>query len=338
MLDLRTILHPTDFSPSAAAACMLAAEWARRLDAELQLLHVVPAMGPIVILDAAEAHAEADPFYSRLWEEIDRRMDALLDSCGAADLRVRRFFARGSLPAPVIVAHEHAADVDLIVLGTHGGPLRPPEGLGSGTAEVLECAGCPVLVVQEDVALPRSPDHLLFLFAFTQPGSYLLEYTQSLAQRFDATLDVLYLHHSSPAGPLQEAAAAPVPAQEEARLHRQLDALLHHAEAPGVHPRVHIQSGDPLTEVTRFVRESNIDLLVLPNTGLPRTAYSPLGHTVEHLISEAACPTLVVRPSRQAMRSQMAAPREGGQPVPHLAGGGRPQPAGSTTAPIDPLL
>ena len=140
-----TIIHPTDFSEEAETAQRQAAELARRLGAELLLLHVsveTPLYG-----EGALGMANVKAVYETQarWAEqqlADRA--TLLTKNGVATRWERR----------VGIVHDAICDVarekraDYIVMGTHGRSSIARFMLGSVADRVVCTAPCPVITVR----------------------------------------------------------------------------------------------------------------------------------------------------------------------------------------------
>ncbi|MBF0497256.1 MAG: universal stress protein, partial [Deltaproteobacteria bacterium] len=58
---------------------------------------------------------------------------------------------------------------------------------------------------------------------------------------------------------------------------------------------IHILSGHPATEIINFVKEKDIDVLVMGAHGLTGLAYVFFGSTAEKVVRRAPCSVLVVR-------------------------------------------
>ena len=142
---MKRILHPTDFSESAAKAEDEAVMLLRALKGELLLLHVAVEaplyneamfglVNPQAVYDAQRKWAE---------EQLEKR---------AADLRsagvITRCIARSGPPAETIaeVAKEEACD--LIVMGTRGLSGLNRFLVGSVADGVVRMASCPVMTVK----------------------------------------------------------------------------------------------------------------------------------------------------------------------------------------------
>jgi len=148
MINLKTILVPSDFSECSGAALRYGLELARRFDAALHLLHVVP--DPLTQPWAAEGFSV--PMFEVIdeWQKQARdRLDALVPAADRARLTVATVVAT---PYAGILDYAAQNDVDLIVMGTHGRGGVSHMLLGSIAERVVRRAPCPVLTV-------RHPQH-----------------------------------------------------------------------------------------------------------------------------------------------------------------------------------
>ena len=144
-IALTRILVPTDFSAASAAALKYALPLADVFGAELHVLHVLDvaaaqyfaaemAMVPTPAIEA-EAHARADA-----------ELAALLTRDEVARYRARLITVRGA-PFASIVSYAREANIDLIVMGTHGRGAMAHLLIGSVAENVVRKAPCPVLTI-----------------------------------------------------------------------------------------------------------------------------------------------------------------------------------------------
>ena len=144
MINLRTILVPSDFSECSDAALRYGLELARRFDARVHLLHVV--QDPLAQPWAAEG------FSAPLFEVVDawqrEAKDRLLLSVPDADRDRVTVVATVAWPYAEILRHAIEHNVDLIVMGTHGRAGMTHMLLGSIAEKVVRRAPCPVLTVR----------------------------------------------------------------------------------------------------------------------------------------------------------------------------------------------
>ncbi len=144
MINLKTILVPSDFSECSEAALRYGLELARRFDARLHLLHVV--QDPLTQPWAAEG------FSAPLFETIDKwqkeAKERLAQAVPASDAARVTISATVAWPFAEILRYATEHDVDLIVMGTHGRGGVTHVLLGSIAEKVVRRAPCPVLTVR----------------------------------------------------------------------------------------------------------------------------------------------------------------------------------------------
>ena len=147
MLEIRTILAPTDFSHHAEAALRYAGGLAERFGATLHLLHVLPDVVVPVGPDPSLVSSFPPEYYreteERSREALGRALDPAWGNPAALEMEVRW----GDAVAGII---GYAADhqIDLIVVATHGRSGLSHVLLGSVAEQIIRDAPCPVLTVR----------------------------------------------------------------------------------------------------------------------------------------------------------------------------------------------
>jgi nucleotide-binding universal stress UspA family protein len=145
MLVLKTILHPTDFSPQSEHAFHLACSVARDHGGRLILLHVAPSPEVIMGEFGMAPPATNDD------EVLHRRLNQI--QLAGPTIPVDRKVVHGD-PADQILAVARASKCDLIVMGTHGRTGLGRLLMGSVAEQVMRKAPCPVLTVKSPLAEP----------------------------------------------------------------------------------------------------------------------------------------------------------------------------------------
>jgi len=146
-VDIKTIVAPTDFSPSGEAAVQFATSLARGLGASLVLVYAA---------DAAVSYG-LDTIHPVLIEPDFAALEELLAGAGPGDGSVpcRRRVVEGD-PADVILRVADEEKADLIVMGTHGRTGLTRLLMGSVAESVLRRADCPVLTYRNPAATPAA--------------------------------------------------------------------------------------------------------------------------------------------------------------------------------------
>ena len=139
MIDIKHILHPTDFSELARRALPYVLEFARKYDSRIDLLHVLELpFGAISMAEEAIANSE-------------RQLEVLIPREDRANIEIVPFVVRGK-PSTEICRIARERETDLIVLATHGHSGLEHAVLGSTAERVVRKAPCPVLTI-------RHPEH-----------------------------------------------------------------------------------------------------------------------------------------------------------------------------------
>jgi nucleotide-binding universal stress UspA family protein/quercetin dioxygenase-like cupin family protein len=143
MPNIRTILHPTDFSEYSCHAFQTACTLARNTDATLYVLHVMmPSASPLL--------KALPPDPSRSVESQESLARLPWPQAPDPRLRVERRLAEGD-PAEEILRFTDRLPCDLIVIGSHGRTGMRRLLTGSVAEEVMRKAACPVLVVKAPI-------------------------------------------------------------------------------------------------------------------------------------------------------------------------------------------
>jgi universal stress protein A len=145
MAEWKKILCAIDFSDLSRAALAEAAALARRLDAELALVHVYEPPPPV----ALDVVVPTEGLFETAAADIESRLASWTTDAQTLAGRPVRGVVRVGTPATEIV-HCAAEDrADLVVVGTHGRSGLKHLVLGSVAERVLREAACPVLVVHD---------------------------------------------------------------------------------------------------------------------------------------------------------------------------------------------
>ena len=146
MILLSSVLVATDFGETSTAALAYGRNLARAFGGTLHVLHVAE---QVTATAAAEFYLED---LSELQKAVDdaaaKQLAALLTADDLALLSAKPVVRASADVAQTIVEYAKAAQVDVIVVGTHGrGPVSH-FFMGSVAEKVVRTAPCPVLVVR----------------------------------------------------------------------------------------------------------------------------------------------------------------------------------------------
>lgn len=149
MIQIRTILVPTDFTPCSQRAIAYAAALASRFDAEVVLVHAIEA--PLNLPPHTLVHIDAQglsmPIMDYVREAAERRMSTALEELTLAKTRARSVVEVGDV-RDVTLAQAERLPADLIVMGTNGRTGLRHLLIGSVAEDVVRRAPVPVLTIR----------------------------------------------------------------------------------------------------------------------------------------------------------------------------------------------
>jgi len=229
-------------------------------------------------------------------------LERAMRDLGSPGRHVERMALHGRA-ASAIVDEARAWDADLIVVGSRGRGVWRSMVLGSVSAEVVDHAPCPVLVV-------RGPSIAPVLFA--DDGSEGARRAEAVLARWpipaSSHVDVL-----SVVRPGALAAAAPplpidAPAEFVADTLDVIDAAFAEAQAiadeaaqrlgtGGLQTRASVAGGDPAEAINDIASERGTGLIVMGTRGHGGITGLLLGSVARNVLLHAPCSVLIVRPS-----------------------------------------
>ena len=194
MLSIQRILVPVVLADTSRHVVHQAAWLARRLRAEIILLHVVtPLSYPAGLLEggheitARDLHAH---IVQRAQEDLDQALHPELDG-----IAVTRVLLRGD-PAHEIVKMARDRNVDLIIMSTHGHGSFYRFLLGSVTAKVLHEIQCPVWTgahLEEAPAREFSIRRVLCSVELDAHSRHTVSLAAEMAAAVNATLTLVHI-------------------------------------------------------------------------------------------------------------------------------------------------
>ena len=147
IMNIRSILVPTDFSECGNYALSYAASLARLFGASILCVHVIEPMVPTVGYSGMTEPLPLADISDQLEDSAERELPKLADCEECAGIEVEELIVHGEAASEIVrVAKEKAAD--LIVVSSHGGTGLGRILFGSTAEAIVRHAPCPVLVVK----------------------------------------------------------------------------------------------------------------------------------------------------------------------------------------------
>ncbi|MEQ8703580.1 MAG: universal stress protein [Phaeodactylibacter sp.] len=188
---MRTILSPTDFSIYARYATDAAAQLARRLEAQLHLLHCINLPD-----DWSSWNEQQRAMHPDVEQKVTNAKLKLQELSNIyPDLEVKTTVCGSSLPKAVAEYVDQSA-ADLVVMGSHGASGKNEYFIGSNTQKVVREVHCPVLVIKEPVE-NLNFDKVVFASSFHQNERGAFLKFKEFVKPFVPEIHLVEIHTSS---------------------------------------------------------------------------------------------------------------------------------------------
>ncbi|HLT53290.1 MAG TPA: universal stress protein [Flavobacteriaceae bacterium] len=186
---MKRILVPTDFSKEAENALKVAAQLAKKHNAEIYLLHLLEL--PLHQVDALSGHSELPEamFFMKLaHKKFEDTMNQ--DYLEGIDVHETVNFQQSFAGIKDICKEEN---IDLIVMGSHGASGFKEMFIGSNTEKVVRTSDVPVLVIKNEHKEFKVHD---FVFAsdFKKDNKETYKQAAKLAKSFDAKIHLVMVN------------------------------------------------------------------------------------------------------------------------------------------------
>jgi nucleotide-binding universal stress UspA family protein len=132
---------------------------------------------------------------------------------------------------------------------------------------------------------------------FGDTAALALQYAQSLAGVFDATLHVLHVLEDPLPGwkpPGHVVAVPKICAGMEQDAQEQISRLLSDGDRQRFHAQLVTIWGKPFVEIIRYAKNMQIDLIVMGTHGRGPLSHMVMGSVAERVVRGAPCPVLTV--------------------------------------------
>jgi nucleotide-binding universal stress UspA family protein len=265
-MSIRSILVPYDFSECADDALRVAGKIARLSGAVIDVVHLYEQM--------TDFHTENQ----KVRDEIEAKLDKVPELPFLQGVELRKFMLR-QMTLSDMFKNEHLAQVDLIVMGTHG--AKGIKGIvGSNTQRVVRQAPMPVLVIKQRIEDLDIRD-VVFASNFSPQDVEKFDALRPLLDLFDTKVHLVKVN-------------TPKTFERSEDSHKAIDAFLQRHElkrfTATVYNDLSIEEG-----VLNFARSIDADLIAMATHGRTGFFHVVNGSLTEDLVNHTSFPVLSVK-------------------------------------------
>ncbi len=134
---------------------------------------------------------------------------------------------------------------------------------------------------------------------FSEYSRTALAYACELAEKYGAELHLLHALEIHPVSTPDFGMGLALPryvAESKQHAETSLSKFLESQQAARLKVVHRLIEGSPRTEIPRYARDQNIDLIVLSTHGRTGLAHALMGSVAENVVRTAPCPVLTIRP------------------------------------------
>lgn len=141
---IKKILYPVDFSDYAEEILEYAVALAKKFEAELHLVHVIPDLNYFTPYESFLTPENLVAIERNIEGEVEKDFNRLTEK---VDIPVKKAVKTGAVFIEII-DYIKEENIDLVVMGTHGRSGIEHILIGSVAEKVVRKAPCPVLTVR----------------------------------------------------------------------------------------------------------------------------------------------------------------------------------------------
>ncbi len=295
MVHIEKILCPVDFSQASLRAADYAIALAANYEAELHLLHVVSP-----VLYSADQYAfNVGEIVLAMEKQATREIKKLEKKVRAAGVAFKDDIRTGDVEREIRNTID-AANVDLLVMGTHGHRGLEKWFMGSVTEKLLRRSPIPMLITRDSNKAGKIPPALrriLVTTDFSEGTDNALAYAFSLAQESQAKITLL--HVISDYAPANIEGGGPA---LSVSVRKRLEEMIPEAVHDWCDAEVRVEFGSPYAVILKTLASRKIDLLVMNIHGKGMLDRALLGSTAERVVRASACPVMLIPPMSAVKR------------------------------------
>ena len=278
---INRILVGTDFSDGSSAALDLALHIAKRHDASITILPVIPELPVSIPLS--------------LQTQVEENLAAFAARAEGVDVPIETTFGTGQ---PWETIASSAEEADLVVVGDRGRTACTTRILGGTSDRVVRLCRSPVLVARSSRdATANGITTILAATDFSPEATIAIERAVEL---FDESDDrhLILLHVFEPVVDCVYDAVATIPYPTEAEVSESrvfLEQLAERYQTRGIEVTTRTALGTAASSIEEEAQRVGADLIALGTHGRSGMARVLLGSVAERVLHHATCPVLTVR-------------------------------------------
>lgn len=275
---VKRILIPFDFSETSNLILRHACEMAKKMGAEIYLLHIVETS----TFPGFIAHAFSG-FEKKIEETSNTKLQEVADEIQSSHgIKVHIITETGKIYKRIVHAAKQA-HIDVIMMGTHG-EAGSSYSIGSNTTRVVQESHCPVIAIQGNIQ-PNGFRKIALPIDDSPESRQKVNFAMEIAKKYQSEVMVIGLLQSN---------NEDYQRKFRIKIEQVEDFLLEH----GIRTSSMYKTGEDIAKNTlESAKETAADLLVIMTEQEPSITGLLMGSYASKIINRSGIPVMTIRPA-----------------------------------------
>jgi len=279
------IMVPLDGSSTAEMTIPYATEFASNFNSEIILFSVIE---PGTNVAESLFHSYLRVVHAKIQAEMQKR--------GIKDPVVRTEIVPGN-PASEILRYADNKKVDLIIVAGRGSSTEGDWALGNIATKIVRIASQPVMLIKQpvkdtDLNQKKLFNKILVPLDGSRVGEGAVPHAEAIARKWEAQLVLIHVVEPAPWPTTNNVITARDEKQVQAAL-TYLDGFMTKMRDRNFRVNIHLATGYPAEEITRYVDANAVDLIAISTHGRSGVGRWAIGSVTDKLLYSCNIPILV---------------------------------------------
>jgi nucleotide-binding universal stress UspA family protein len=267
---MQKIIVPVDFSQDSITALDTAITFAKKIEAEILLVHVNKIKNFPSFFTSTRASENP--------EDIERSFDELIANTNNDSIPLNRLVLKGSVDGEIHKLVEKEAPY-LIIMGTHGASGHRDSWAGSNAYKVVTHVSCPVITMRGDYK-GHGISRIVLPIDISHSSRHKVPFTMELAKFFNAEIHVI-------------AASMDDSTQTLVKTRQYAMQACNHIEEFDIKTTFDTVNGSNITDMTiEYARKVDADLISIMTDQESSVANMFMGPYAQQMINNSPIPVL----------------------------------------------
>jgi nucleotide-binding universal stress UspA family protein len=290
-MKIKNILVPIDFSDFSYNALVYSFFLAEKFNAKISVIHV------IALYSESFREEEQLKKLGKFIEEHEKKRSQLLENTKRkAKLKgrdIKTEIIRSVSVSAGILDYLEGKNFDLIIMGNHGNTGLKKFFAGSVSQRILRLSPIPVITVHKNWK-KRSIDRILVPMDFSEASGRAIKYLNDFKKSFENQCHYIHVIEQDEHPEFYNVSFSSILDENPQLRTHIVKNLKKHNKSKSEKDVFDVLEGRPHRELENYIKNNQIDMVVMSCRGHNLFENILIGSTTEQLVAIAKCPVLVV--------------------------------------------